>query len=299
MRYVTVLLLSLAILIYAQNEAAFGTHLMQVTGPDLSDRFTINIEPLDKSTILVSGHAPRTAMEPVIIKVSAPNGNIVSIDQLTVDSDFNYMTKIKTGKLWKTDGAYVITAYQAPPSSHTENNIGTGLLQNSVSTSIEVVNGMLTAFNLNYEIHGGFVSNIQVDPTLNSLIISIDTQIYNDDLEVATGEIKGGVLTINLPRIVIDAKQPNTDHDDKFIVKVDGVDTTYDESPSLTMRILEIPFPNGSEEITITGTYVNPESGLAIIPEFGLLAPFVLLTSIMAIVILSLKNKFSILYSRQ
>ncbi len=75
------------------TNAAFGTHQIDRSATaDMDDYFTINAEPMNESTILVTGHAPRAAMEPVEITVTAPNGNVVSVDQLTVDSDFNYMS---------------------------------------------------------------------------------------------------------------------------------------------------------------------------------------------------------------
>lgn len=275
---------------------AFGTHMiLQGTVADTSDRFTISAEPLDESTILVSGHAPRTAKEPVVIKVTSPSGNLVSVDQLNVDSDFNYKTTIKTGKMWKVNGAYAITAYQGPATSaNTVDMVGKGQLNNYVSTKVEVFDGMLAKFNLDYQITSGYVTNIEAEPESNSLIVTISTQVYNDDLEVYTGGMKGGVLTIELPRSVIDAKILETDFDDKFVVLVDGVAIQYKETPSSSVRTLEIPFPNGSEEIRITGTYVNPEFAITVIPEFGFVAPLVLLASITTVIILSLKGKFGL-----
>ncbi len=157
------------------TNSAFGTHMIDGPGSaDISDRFTINAEPMDESTILITGHAPRTAMEPVDITVTAPNGNLVGVDQLVVDSDFNYMTKIKTSsKLWNANGAYVITAHQGP-----------SMLNNFVSTSVVIVNGLISNFNLNYQIDGGFVSYIESESNSNSLIISIDTEVYDEVSEI-------------------------------------------------------------------------------------------------------------------
>lgn len=291
--FLSLFLIMVIILFSVQVSPAFGTHLVpQGTVADISDRFTINAEPLDESTILVSGHAPRTAKEPVVIKVTSPNGNLVSIDQLNVDSDLNYKTTIKTSKMWKVNGAYVIAAYQGPSTSaNTGDMVGKGQLNNYVSTKVEAFDGMLAKFNLDYHITGGFVTNIEAEPGSNSLIISISTQVYNDDLEVYTGGMKGGVLTIELPRSVIDAKILETDFDDKFVVQVDGVESKYEEMQGSSMRTLEIPFPNGSEEIKVTGTFVNPEFAITVIPEFGFVAPLVLLASITAIVALSSKGK--------
>ena len=276
--------------IYTSTDSVYATHIIQgQISADLEDLFTINAEPMDPTTILVTGHAPRVAMEPVELTVTAPNGNLVSIDQVAVDSNFNYMTEIKTNpELWNVNGAYVITAHQGP-----------GWLPNFVSTNIEVVGGVIADFKLDYQIDGGFVSYIEVEPNSNSLIISIDTKIYDDTLEVFDGVEEGGVLTIELPRKVIDATILGTDFDDHFIVFVDGVNTPFEEVSSSSVRSLTIPFPSGSEEIKVTGTYVDPEFAITIIPEFGILAPLVLLVSVAVIVVLSQKGKFSILYPKQ
>ena len=256
-KHKTTKLLMIAITTFAllwTTNSAFGTHMINSSvSADIGDRFTINAEPMDESTILVTGHAPRTAMEPVQITVTAPNGNLVSVDQLVVDSDFNYMTKIKTSsKLWNVNGAYVITAYQGP-----------SIIQNFVSTNVQVVNGLISNFNLNYQIDGGFVSYIESESNSNSLIISIDTEIF--------GETKrDGVLTIELPRKVIDIKIRGTDLDSQFVVLVDGVDTAYEEAIASSVRTLTIPFPYGSEEIKITGPYADPEFGGSSFSELSL-----------------------------
>ena len=173
------------------TNSAFGTHMIDGLGSVYNgDMFTINAESMDESTILITGHAPRTAMEPVEITVTAPNGNLVSVDQLVVDSDFNYMTKIKTSsKLWNANGAYVITAHQGPSE-----------LNNFVSTNVEIVNGLISNFNLNYQIDGGFVSYVESESNSNSLIISIDTEVYDEVSEIS-GKIKRGRAFWQLPLV--------------------------------------------------------------------------------------------------
>ncbi|MCH8915815.1 MAG: hypothetical protein IIA82_08250 [Thaumarchaeota archaeon] len=277
-----IFILIMLTVMYTSTDSVYAIHLTPELSSEFGDVFTINAEPLDESTILLTGHAPRAAREPVEIKVTAPNGNLVSIDQLTVDSNFNYMTEIKTSaKSWNVNGAYVITAHQGP-----------GWLHNFVSTNVEVVGGLLADFKLDYQIVGGFVSYIEVEPNSNSLIISINTNIYDDTSE-------GRVLTIELPRKVIEAKIMDTDIDDQLVVFVDGVNTQFEVVVSSSVRSLTIPFISGSEEIKVTGTYVDPGFAISIIPEFGILAPLVLSVSIAAIIAFSLKGKFSILYPKQ
>ena len=63
------------------------------------------------TTITITGQA--SSSDAVIIKVIAPNGNIVSIDQLNPDSDGSFTSTIGVGgPLWKQDGVYSISAQQ-------------------------------------------------------------------------------------------------------------------------------------------------------------------------------------------
>ena len=62
------------------------------------------------TTIDVSGSTDRNGE--IVLTVSAPNGNIVSIDQVTPSGD-SYMTTISVGgALWSQDGMYTISAQQ-------------------------------------------------------------------------------------------------------------------------------------------------------------------------------------------
>lgn len=286
----TIFILGILIVGYATTDSVFATHLLQ--GPisvDVGDFFTINAEPMDESTIIVTGHAPRTAHEPIIIRVTSPNGILITVDQIPVDPNDNYMVEIKTSaESWKLNGAYEITASQGPSSNN-----------NSVSTKVEVVDGLIAYFNLDYQIKSGYVTYIQAEPDSNSLIISIDTILYDEMPEIAKGVPRDGELTIVLPREVIDAKIADTDFDSEFVVLVDGVNTHFDETSASSVRTLSIPFPYGSSEIKILGSSVDPEYEITIVPEFGILAQLILLVSVASIIVLSIKGKFSISYPRQ
>jgi predicted secreted protein with PEFG-CTERM motif len=64
------------------------------------------------TTIHIHGTTDST-QAPVIIKVLAPNGNLVSIDQINVGEDGSFDSEIGTGgPLWKQDGVYTIEAQQ-------------------------------------------------------------------------------------------------------------------------------------------------------------------------------------------
>jgi predicted secreted protein with PEFG-CTERM motif len=124
-----------------------------------------------------------------------------------------------------------------------------------------------------YKITGGKLISITPDVNANSLIIAID----------ATND---GLLTITLPRELIDAKLNG--QDDVFFVLVDGEEVDAKEiSTTSTDRTLEIPFYAGAEEIEIIGTHV--------VPEFGAIAALILAVAIISIIAISAKSKLSIM----
>jgi len=287
-RIITVLgifILIMLTVIYVSTDSIYATHpIKKQISTDPEDWLTINAKPINATAILVSGHVPRGIMDPVELVVQTPHSKHVTREQATVDSNFNYMIEIKTNpESWDVSGLYTITVYQ-----------NTGDLPFFVTDKIQVIGGLVADF-LDYQIDGGLVSDIRVEPNSNSLIITIDTKIYDDTSEALDGIKKGGVLIIELPRNVIEAKIVDSFMDDKFVVLVDGEDTPYEETTGLSVRTLTLPFPHGSNEIKIIGTSLDPEFSIFVI----LLAPLVLGVSIIVIVVLYKKGKFNKLYSKQ
>jgi len=91
---------------------------------------TIQVDaPPGATTITITGHTDRINTA-VTIVVKAPNGNVVTADQVTPNANGDFMTKIQTNSpLWKQNGLYKITAQQA--SIH-------GYI---TSAQVEIVNG--------------------------------------------------------------------------------------------------------------------------------------------------------------
>ncbi len=90
---------------------------------------TLDVVPiLGSITIDVNGQTDRSI--DVAIKVTAPNGNIVSIDQITPDFNGRFMTVLHTDSdLWKQDGFYTISAQQGTGSGYAD------------SVEVEIVDG--------------------------------------------------------------------------------------------------------------------------------------------------------------
>ncbi len=70
------------------------------------------------TTIGIIGQSDRTNVD-VTLKVIAPNGNVVSVDQITPGLDGKFTKDITTGgPLWTQDGIYTVTAQQGESSDH-------------------------------------------------------------------------------------------------------------------------------------------------------------------------------------
>ena len=131
-------------------------------------------------------------------------------------------------------------------------------------------------FNVDYDITGsGNVVNVTPDSEASSVIV---------ELESATEQ---GVLTITLPRDVMDAKTSD-EEDDDFFVLVDGEEVVFEETKTDNDRTLAIQFPAGSEEVEIIGTFV--------VPEFGTIVMMVLAVAIISIIVVSARsNRLSVM----
>ena len=79
------------------------------------------------TTIDVSGTTDRNG--DITLKVTAPNGNIISVSQISPSGD-SFMTTIETGgALWSQDGMYTISAHQGAASNY------------QTSADVEIIDG--------------------------------------------------------------------------------------------------------------------------------------------------------------
>jgi predicted secreted protein with PEFG-CTERM motif len=140
---------------------------------------------------------------------------------------------------------------------------------NLVNTKeLEIGNG---TYQIRYHLSG--------DNQLKTMWVQTD----NITLAAEISSTSDGVLTIELPRDIIDSRrQPNSD--DAYAVFIDGQFVPFEEIENTTKaRTLRIEFGNGTEQIEITGTHI--------VPEFGPLAALVLAISIASVVVVA-KIKF-------
>ena len=82
-------------------------------------------------TIEITGSTTKTNMD-IIFTVEAPNGNLVSVDQIAPESSGDFEVNITVGgPLWSQDGFYTVTAQQGSGSAFTD------------SVEVEVADGLV------------------------------------------------------------------------------------------------------------------------------------------------------------
>jgi len=121
-----ILLLVLSVIILSQSYGfAYAVHVSGHLGGgiDLNDEFVITIETdsssyVEGEVIIVSGSVsdfresdPYTNFD-VTIRLIAPNNNIVSISQVSLDDGFYSTSILAQGPLWKIDGDYTVSVSQ-------------------------------------------------------------------------------------------------------------------------------------------------------------------------------------------
>ncbi len=274
--HLTVFALSAILIASIGMAPAFGQSPIVVT----TDKASYS----EGETILITGEVSRLlGGYALAVTVIAPNGNLVSIDQLTVGADKKFSTSVAAGgALMKIEGTYTVTVQYGDNkrnSATTSFEFG-GSTATPPSEVVEESNVTDTTVSVSgssdligYEITGGKLLGIITDFDANSLIISIQAD-------------EDGVLTLTIPRSVLDALFENGEDDD-FFVLIDGEEVDFDETTTSTDRTLTIEFPAGSEEIEIIGTFV--------VPEFGTIAAMILAVAIISIIAISAKSKLSII----
>lgn len=228
----------------------------------------------DGDTVVISGQVrDLLSGTPVSLQVFAANGNLVTIEQIDISPDKTFTKEISAGgSLWKSKGTYTVKVLYGTKSRTAETTFEFGGSSGTTPKPTGTIGVDRTNFVLSYKITGGSVLSVTPDDEAHSLIVAIKTT-------------SDGVLTITLPRALIDAKI--NEQDDNFFVLIDGEEVEFEETTTDTDRTLTIAFPDGAEEIEIIGSFV--------VPEFGTIAALILAIAIISIIAVSAKTRLSIL----
>jgi len=222
-----------------------------------------------KSTITVSGQVANLKSIPVTLIVTSPTQNIVTIQQIQVNSDKTFSTTLNTaGNLWKYDGTYIIRVQYG---NQEVNNKVLVELTGGITTKPKPTTPSVTCNSselavvgtcVPFTISGATVTGVDVNTKENSMIVKINAM--ND-----------GTLTLNPTTKTIKGI---------FMVLVDGEEW---DDVSIDGQKVTVEFPAGTEEIRIIGTMV--------VPEFGTIAALILAVAIISIVVVSARSRLSIM----
>jgi len=245
---------------------AFGQSSVVVTTDKASYSDGDTVEITGEVSQLLGGYA-------LSVRVVAPNGNIVSIEQLTVGADKKFSSSTTAGgPLWKSEGTYTVLVQYGD----NKNNSGTTTFEFGGSTATPpsgVEKSIVTDTTVSVQGSTDLIGYTITGGKLLGLIISIEAT-------------EDGSITLTIPRSVLDAVFEDGEDDD-FFVLIDGEEVDFDETTTSTDRTLVIEFPAGAEEIEIIGTFV--------IPEFGTIAAMILAVAIISIIAISAKSRLSII----
>ncbi len=196
----------------------------------------------DGDTVTISGSTQDYISGTLVtVIITTPTGNVVMIKQVNLGSDRTYSTSTTaTGVIWQAAGIYTVKVQYGSPSETAQTTFQFSGSIPSQSGNTIPVDG--TNFSVQYEITNGKILGIKADIQSKSLMVS--TQTSGD-----------GVLTITLPRALINSILPNG-HDATYQVIVGNQEEAdfQETSTTTTDRTLSIPFMDGTQEIEIIGT---------------------------------------------
>ncbi len=222
-----------------------------------------------ESTIRVEGKVAnvRSGTQVALLVKGPFKDNIVTVDQLVVDSNGMFSTTLTTaGNNWKYDGAYIIRAQYSNDVYNIVTVELTGGIPLVMTTKPTVMCNMdelsIHGACVPFSISGAKIISTKANTIDNSLIISLSSS-------------EPGTLTINPTSDVIRGI---------FMVLVDGEEW---DDVEITGNHVTVMFPAGAEVIEIIGTFV--------IPEFGTIAAMILSVAIISIIAVTAKTKLNVI----
>jgi len=247
--------------------------------------FTITMET-DKdvydhsSVITVTGQA--VPIDPqgsdVSIQVFAPNGNLVTVAQVTPRSDGNFSTTINTAG-FESDGTYMIKAQYIDAETTVSVELTNAIEASETGTPVTetAVTGTIVSGPSGESFYELGAGQIEYDVTCNAtpgFLANAD----DDSIVIYLEPTDDGIITVTLHEDVIKPFGDGT-----FVVIVDN-----QEMQDFTQvgNTLTIPCVAGTEKIEIHGSWA--------IPEFGVIAAMILAVAIVSIIVVTAKTKLSI-----
>jgi predicted secreted protein with PEFG-CTERM motif len=250
--------------------------------------FTITMET-DKdvydhsSVITVTGQVdPIAEGSEVSIQIFAPNGNLVYVAQVSVNSNGNFSaTPNTTG--WGSDGTYMIKAQYGILADTTASVELTNAIEASetgttvTGTTATAVTGTTVTGPSGESFYKLGAGQIEYDITCNATP-GFFANADDDSIVIYLEPTDDGIITVTLHEEIIKPFE-----DGAFVVIVDN-----QEMQDFTQvgNTLTIPCVAGTEKIEIHGSWA--------IPEFGVIAAMILAVAIVSIIVITAKTRLSL-----
>ena len=210
------------------------------------------------STITVNGYLkPQNAVAPILIVVTNPIGNIVTVQQLSSDADGNFSFKLNTASpLWSQNGDYILKVQSGTETRQfkTKFTLVPSLIGNvdkCISNEISVLANNGHIYCIPFQVTSGVVTGTA--GKLNSDTKTITIDIRGHDIES---------IAFDIPRYVLDSRSV-TGNDSNFIVMSDEKMVKYQELESTSdYRQIKLDYSiNDHATFEIIGTNIVPEFG--------------------------------------
>ena len=272
----TFFLLSVSIL----SGFAFQDFAYAETGMEVS----VNADE-GSTTISVSGHTS-VKNNDITIMVQAPNGNIISVAQVSPDANGDFMVDIQgSAQLWKLDGMYTISVKQGSSTLY------------DFSLSVEVTGGTTAATSVSDStLKSGIgddrpiigstkdITGLKItdNSVLGSTTISISghTDRSNTDVTIVVKSPNNSIVTI---------EQVTPDANGDFMLELQTASELWRQNGWYTVSAQQ-----GDSSSYKDSVQVEIVDG-AVIPEFGTIAALILAVAIISIIAVSAKTRLSII----
>ena len=223
----------------------------------------------------------------VTFRVTSPSGNnVVELDQISPDSNGEFVKKFNIGPLWKESGFYTITAMQG---------IGNNSLY-TLKVDVEVKNGMaqrtsVTESNLETGIFTPPSSSVTMDKGLELDDIIVDNGSTTFEVTGITDRVSQDItLTITAPNgnvVTVAQISPMLNGEFSKVITVGGPLWKQDGFYTVSAKQFDDPKYTASKQVDILDGVV--------VPEFGTIAAMILAVAIISIIAISAKSRLSII----
>ena len=263
------------------------------------------------NTISISGTTDRS--DEVIVKVLAPNRNIVSIDQITPTGG-SFATTIETsGALWSQDGDYTITVQQHAIDKQFSESKYNHLVR------IGITSGTTSAASISIDNtveHDEYYVDSQHIPTaleLKKLILTADGIQGSTTINVSgtTDRSYEVIIKVTAPNGNIVAIDQITPTGGSFATTIEVGGPLWSQDGTYTVKARQGPTHMSSFAIVDTTNFKSADDDNSgwlayqnsaeveildghVVPEFGVIAAMILAVAIVSIIVVTAKTKLSL-----